>query len=176
MINDVMNLNYRVESLLENSVEMVRQMVENFNYEHLFILGKGILYPIACEASLKIKELSYIHSEAYSSSSLKHGPFALLDENFPVFILDRNDEHHSRNMNTLEEIECRNAPVYLFTNVKRNECPQHKNYHYIYVPNGGYYQPILTVIILQLFSYYLSLKRGCEIDMPRSLAKTVTTL
>ena len=176
MIHDVMSLSYHIESLLENSISTIQNIVEGFEYEHLFILGKGVLYPIACEASLKIKELSYIHSEAYSSSSLKHGPFALLDENFPVFILDQMDEHHSRNMNTLEEIECRDAPVYLFTNVKKSECPQNKNYHYIYVPNGGYYQPILMVVILQLFAYYLSLKRGCEIDMPRCLAKTVTTL
>ena len=174
MIRDLMNLPSILQRNIDFHNENIQNIVQSFHYNNLFILGKGILYPIAQEGSLKIKEISYIHSEAYSSSALKHGPFSLLDENFPVIILDQNDDNHSKNMNTLEEVYSRNSPIFLITNSK--DYPSNKNFHVIHLPTNKSYQSILFISILQLFAYYLSIKKGIECDKPRNLAKTVTTL
>lgn len=174
MIKDLQNLSFMVRQTLEDLNEKVKEIVKDFHYSNLFILGKESMYPIACEGSLKIKEISYIHSEAYSSSSLKHGPFSLLDENFPVFILDNDDDYHSKNMNSLEEIHSRHSPIYLFTN--HYDYPKKQNLKVIQIQKNKTYQGILTVISMQLFGYYLSIQKGYNCDFPRNLAKTVTTL
>ncbi len=174
MIKDLQNLSLMVRQTLEDLNEKIKDLVKDFSYSNLFILGKEKMYPIACEGSLKIKEISYIHSESYSSSSLKHGPFSLLDENFPVFILDNDDDYHSKNMNSLEEIHSRHSPIYLFTN--HFDYPKKQNLKIIHIQKNKTYQGILTIISMQLFAYYLSIQKGYNCDFPRNLAKTVTTL
>lgn len=174
MIRDLQNLSLLVRQTLEDLNEKIKLLSQNFIYNNLFILGKGMMYPIAQEGSLKIKEITYIHSEAYSSSALKHGPFALLQPDFPVFILDNNDEHHSKNMNTLEEVYSRDSPIFLFTN--NNDYPKNKDFQLIHIPNNKHYQALLMIIPLQLFAYYLAVSKNINCDYPRNLAKTVTTL
>ena len=131
-------------------------------------LGKGKSEAIAKEWALKIKELTYIHSEGYSGSSLKHGPFELLDKNLPVILIILQDEHYVKMMNAYEEIKSRNSPIFVITN--------NNNYNVdnkIILPYNELFGDLLSVIPLQLISYYISVKKGFNPDFPRNLAKTV---
>jgi glucosamine--fructose-6-phosphate aminotransferase (isomerizing) len=138
----------------------------------MFLLGKGSDEYIAKEGSLKIKEISYIHSEGYSSSSLKHGPFALLDENFPVIIFNLDQAHRAKTLNCYQEVLSRNSPIIFITNDKSilNEIQS----EYILIPENKTYASLLGIIPVQLLAYYLSVNRGINPDKPKNLAKVVT--
>ena len=137
----------------------------------MFLLGKGSDEYVAKEGSLKIKELSYIHSEGYSTSSLKHGPFALLDEQFPVILFDLDQTNHSKTMNCFQEVTARKAPVWFITN---NDTNLETNHRAITIPQNGCYNSLLGVIPIQLFAYYMAIKKGYNPDKPKNLAKVVT--
>ena len=126
---------------------------------------KEISY-IHCEGALKIKEISYIHCEGYSTSSLKHGPFALLSDNFPVVLIAPDDEHYVKNENAYNEIKSRNANVIWITDkdIKNS----------IKIPSNKTYNSLLSVIPLQMLAYKLSINKGINPDMPKNLAKVVT--
>jgi glucosamine--fructose-6-phosphate aminotransferase (isomerizing) len=134
-----------------------------------FLLGKGKCESVAREGALKIKEISYIHAEGYSTSSLKHGPFALLEQDFPVILIAPDDEHYSKSMNAYEEIKSRHATIVVITDKK--DCDIQ---HCITIPLNRTYRDMLSIIPLQILSYELSLDRGLNPDMPRNLAKVVT--
>ena len=134
-----------------------------------FILGKGKSEAIAKEGALKIKELTYIHAEGYSTSSLKHGPFALLHDGFPVIMISPNNEYYVKNNNAYEEILSRNAKIIFITDYQ--ECDK---INAIILPENKSYADLLCVIPLQMLAYKLSIKRGINPDMPQNLAKVVT--
>ena len=117
---------------------------------------------------MKIKEISYIHAEGYNGSSLKHGPFALLSNNFPVIIIATDDSNLSKMLNAYEEIKSRNAPI-IFISDKNIDYIENK----IIVENNGLFSDLLSVIPLQVLAYYLSIKRNINPDFPRNLAKSV---
>jgi len=135
----------------------------------MFILGKSEGEAIARETALKIKEITYIHAEGYSSSSLKHGPFALLNKGFPVILLSPNNEFYHKSMNIYEELKSREANILLITD--NNNCP-HKNK--LILPKNDTYVNLLCVIPLQLLAYKLSCNKGINPDKPKNLAKVVT--
>ena len=139
---------------------------------NMFILGKGTDHCIANESSLKIKEISYIHTESYSASSLKHGPFALLDNNFPVILLNCQQEHHAKIINCYEEIKSRDSPIIHIYNTNSPNSPNSPNS--LKVTNNKYYGSLIALIPLQLLSYYLSINRNINPDKPKNLAKVVT--
>jgi len=153
----------------ENIQNIALQMKD---YNNMFLLGKGTDEYVAKEGSLKIKEISYIHSEGYSASSLKHGPFALLDEKFPVLILNLVEEHNYKILNCFEEVHSRNSPILLITN--NNEIKLNKNCTLINIVKNNSYSSLLGIIPLQLLAYYLSINRGINPDIPKNLAKVVT--
>ena len=176
MINDLRKLPYDIKNTVNNLYKgldrtKLDKAVEILNKKSMFVLGKGMGEAIANEGALKIKELSYIHSESYSSSSLKHGPFALLDSNLPVILLAPMDKNYNKIKNAYMEIISRNAPVILITENKNENV---KNV--INVEANKSYQQLLNVIPLQLFSYFLSINKGLDVDKPRNLAKCVTVL
>ena len=142
-----------------------------FDYESCFLLGKGKGESIAREGALKIKEISYIHAEGYSTSSLKHGPFALLHSKFPVIIVAPNDEHMAKNTNAYEEIKSRHAKIIIITNHHDLPFPDGNLVH---VCDNKSFLDFLCILPLQLLAYKLSVKRGINPDMPRNLAKVVT--
>ena len=152
-----------------SSVQGVKKMRQNNN---MFLLGKGSDEYIAKEGSLKIKEVSYIHSEGYSSSSLKHGPFALLDENMPVIIFNLDQTHRAKTINCCQEVASRNSPIILITNT--NENMQCINCETVLIPENKTYGSLLGVVPIQLLAYYLSVERGINPDKPKNLAKVVT--
>ncbi|MDH3765317.1 MAG: glutamine--fructose-6-phosphate transaminase (isomerizing) [Nitrosopumilus sp.] len=140
------------------------------NIENLFVIGRGIHYPIAKEAALKIKEITYVHAEGIAGGELKHGPLALMDEFTYVIVINPDDESYVDNVSTVNEIKSRNAKV---IGVSNKPDP---NYDYwIQVPtvHENFY-PLIEIIPLQLIAYYLALERGIDPDYPKNLAKSVT--
>ena len=169
IIKDLHNLSVDFENTL-NMVQPVVKMIarEMVEKDSMFILGKGTDESIAKEGSLKIKELAYIHSEGYSATALKHGPFALLNENLPVILID-NPDFKSKIMNSYQEICSRNSPLYFITSDTVNlETPVIK------VKQNNSFQSILNNIPLQLLAYYISVYKGINPDTPKNLAKVVT--
>jgi glucosamine--fructose-6-phosphate aminotransferase (isomerizing) len=172
LICDLHNLSNDIKMTLEECNSKILDIANNFNANNMFILGKGTDEFIAKEGALKIKEISYIHSEGYSSSSLKHGPFALLDENFPVIILNLDQNQSIKTMNCYQEVSSRNSPIIFITN-NINICDDN-TCKYIIVPENKSYASLLGIIPIQLFAYYLSVNKGINPDKPKNLAKVVT--
>jgi glucosamine--fructose-6-phosphate aminotransferase (isomerizing) len=135
--------------------------------QSLFILGKGNAKFIGDEGSLKIKEISYIHSESYSGSALKHGPFALLDENLPVILLLSQNRYLDKMLNTYHEVKSRNSPIIIVSDLDL-KLPNN-----IIVPYNEIFGELLAIYPLQLMAYYLSINKGLNCDKPRNLAKCV---
>ncbi len=173
-INNLSILNLQINNILTDLENKIDNIINIFdNQTSCFVLGKGNCEPIAREGSLKIKEISYIHSESYSSTSLKHGPYALLCENFPVILIALNDENYIKNENAYNEIKSRHAKIILITN-KIMENINDINNNLIYIPANSTYSNLLSVIPLQMLAYKLSVNKGINPDMPKNLAKVVT--
>jgi glucosamine--fructose-6-phosphate aminotransferase (isomerizing) len=172
MVSDLHNLSSDIKLTLDICSENVKEYITKINKSNMFLLGKGSDEFIAKEGALKIKEISYIHSEGYSSSSLKHGPFALLDENFPVIILNMDQTHRTKTLNCYQEVSSRNAPVLLITN--DISISTDVLCDIIYVPENKSYASLLGIIPIQLLAYYLSVNKGINPDKPKNLAKVVT--
>ena len=174
-ISDLQNLSNDIKITLETVENQIKELVQKMTSKNMFLLGKGSDEYIAKEGSLKIKEISYIHSEGYSSSSLKHGPFALLDEHFPVLLLNLDQTHYSKTLNCYEEIISRNAPVIIISNNRNIGLSiKTKDTQVVIVPENYSYNSLLGIIPIQLMAYYLSIKNGINPDIPKNLAKVVT--
>ena len=175
VITSLRNLSNDISSTLDNVMEHITPIIERFHLTtttSMFILGKGCDYYISNEGSLKIKELAYIHSEGYSASALKHGPFALLTEKTPVIILNCDPKHSDKIMNCYQEVSARNSPILLVTNdAHMDQCTIE---NIMRVEKNEYYGFILGLLPLQLLSYYVTIKKGYNPDKPRNLAKVVT--
>jgi len=174
MIQDLHNLSNDIKTTLEECNNKIMNITSKFTANNIFILGKGTDEYIAKEGALKVKEISYIHSEGYSSSSLKHGPFALLDQDFPVMILNLNQNYSSKIMNCYQEVSSRNSPIILITNDIAMLSSDIINCDSILVPENKSYASLLGIIPIQLFAYYLSINKGINPDKPKNLAKVVT--
>lgn len=141
---------------------------------HALFLGRGRHYPIALEGALKLKEISYIHAEAYPAGELKHGPLALVDANMPVISVAPNDLLLDKLKSNLKEVEARGGELYVFADAD-SEIPESSSVHILRLPEHyGELSPILHVIPLQLLSYHVALVKGTDVDKPRNLAKSVT--
>ena len=168
-IDDLNNLSSQISNTFKtiNIIEDISDILTKC--QSMFILGKGKMQYIAKEAALKLKEITYIHAEGYSGSSLKHGPFALLTTETPViFLID--DDNYDKMMNSYEEVKSRNSPCIIISNIKNNNNAP----NYIYVETNKNYQEIIFIVVLQLLSYCTSIKKGINPDKPRNLAKVVT--
>ena len=166
-VKDIRNLHYDIQYTLEKNT-FTDDLLDIVNKPSCFLLGKGKGESVAKEGALKIKEISYIHAEGYSTSSLKHGPFALLEKDFPVILLAPHNEHYSKSENAYEEIKSRHASIVWITNKESDK------QNCLYVANNETFLDLLMVIPLQLMAYHLSVKKELNPDMPRNLAKVVT--
>jgi glucosamine--fructose-6-phosphate aminotransferase (isomerizing) len=169
-ISRISNLGKDINKVIKNNTIICKE-IANYLYDKnsIFILGKDTMEPIAKEGSLKLKEIGYIHAEGYSSSALKHGPYALLDNGFPVILLTPYDEHFVRNQGILDELKSRGSYVIGISDVELNDKYDKK----IIVPKDSYLE-ITFCVVLQLISYYLSIKKNINPDFPRNLSKTVS--
>ncbi|MCW5622859.1 MAG: glutamine--fructose-6-phosphate transaminase (isomerizing) [Burkholderiales bacterium] len=141
---------------------------------HTLFLGRGVHYPIALEGALKLKEISYIHAEAYPAGELKHGPLALVDRDMPVVAIAPNDALLEKLKSNLQEVRARGGVLYVFADAD-SHVPESEGVHILRLPeNRGYVSPILHVVPLQLLAYHAALARGTDVDKPRNLAKSVT--
>lgn len=143
------------------------------NKAHALFLGRGVEYPVALEGALKLKEISYIHAEAYPSGELKHGPLALVDENMPVVAVAPNDELLDKLKSNLHEVSARGGQLFVF--VDDSQSWSANGAHLIKVPYcGSWVAPIIYTIPLQLLAYHVAVAKGTDVDQPRNLAKSVT--
>lgn len=171
-INDLRKLHIQIQNILDNN--NYDEIINLFNDKNsCFILGKGRSEAIAYEGALKIKEISYIHAEGYSGSSLKHGPYSLLDTGFPVILINPKDDHYALMNSIHDEIIARNATVITITDKIDEINNEDKNK--IIVPYNKTFASLLCNIPLQILAYRLAIKRNYNPDFPRHLCKTVTT-
>lgn len=170
-ISDLRKLSNDFKNTINISQKNKQLLLHFINVQSLFILGKGNSKFIAREAALKIKEICYIHAEGYGGSALKHGPFALLDKYHPVILLAPFNKFYSKMMNAKEEILSRNSPVLVISN-KLDEY-NNKIYKQIIIPTNNTFQDLLSIIPLQLASYYCSVHKNINCDQPKNLAKCV---
>ena len=163
-----------VKKVLEQN-DAIRTVAKKYaQIDDAFFIGRGYLYPVALEGALKLKEISYIHAEGYHAAELKHGPIALLEENTPVIALLNNILGKEKTLGNAEECRARKAPVIGVVSEGDDE-PLHVLDDVIIVPDcPANIAPIPTAVALQLFAYHIAAARGCEIDQPRNLAKSVT--
>ena len=142
--------------------------------EHALFLGRGIHYPVALEGALKLKEISYIHAEAYPAGELKHGPLALVDADMPVVVIAPNDSLLEKVKSNMQEVRARGGELYVFTDLD-SHFSESEGVHVIRTPRySGILSPIVHTIPVQLLAYHTALRRGTDVDKPRNLAKSVT--
>ena len=158
---------------LEPQVEVWSQRFANKH--HALFLGRGVHYPIALEGALKLKEISYIHAEAYPAGELKHGPLALVDEDMPVITIAPNDQLIEKLKSNMQEVRARGGELYVFADGDVH-IEESAFVHVIKLPGGsnGALSPILHTVTLQMLSYHAALQKGTDVDKPRNLAKSVT--
>jgi glucosamine--fructose-6-phosphate aminotransferase (isomerizing) len=162
-----------ITEALNTKEQMVQIAPSIANKENALFLGRGIFYPIAKEGALKLKEISYIHAEAYPAGELKHGPLALIDENMPVIALAPESEIAEKLISNLEEVKARGGTLYVFADPSVNM--DVKSGKLLHMPECDFFMtPIVYNIPLQILSYEVALLRGTDIDQPRNLAKSVT--
>ena len=165
--------------LIEHALELdepIKKLAENFaDKHHALFLGRGAMYPIAMEGALKLKEISYIHAEAYPAGELKHGPLALVDEDMPIITVAPNNQLLEKVKANLQEVRARGGELYVFTDSKA-EMKSEDGVHVIHMPDNvdELQAPIVYTIPLQLLSYHVAVLKGTDVDQPRNLAKSVT--
>ena len=137
-------------------------------------LGRGYSYPIALEGALKLKELSYIHAEGYPAGEMKHGPLALIEEGLPVIVIAPKDKYFEKTLSNMQEVIARGGKILFITDHKKELMNENIRFG-IRVPEvDNLLSPILLTIPIQLLAYHVALLKGCDIDKPRNLAKSVT--
>lgn len=163
-VSRILELNDQIRSI----AELVKDAV------NMLYLGRGHHFPVALEGALKLKEISYIHAEGYPAAEMKHGPIALIDEKMPLVVIAVHDQHYAKVLSNIEEVRCRGGQVIAIATEGDKEIARLAQ-HVLYIPNASdFVTPLLSVIPLQLFAYHLATLRGCDVDRPRNLAKSVT--
>ena len=169
----------RIPVLMKDTLQGTRQLVANLARRYLdardvLFLGRGLSFPMALEGALKLKEISYVHAEGYAAGEMKHGPIALIDARVPVIVLCPNDSSYDRSLSNLEEAKARDARVIAIA-TEGDERARAASHDLVEVPVvDEVLTPLLTVLPLQLYAYYVADFKGTDVDQPRNLAKTVT--
>jgi glutamine---fructose-6-phosphate transaminase (isomerizing) len=164
--------------LIANTLEIepeIRKLAERFaDARNALYMGRGVNFPVALEGALKLKEISYIHAEGYPAAEMKHGPIALIDENMPVIVVAPKDAVYSKVVSNMQEVKARGGRILAITSEGNGDL-RHLVDHQVRVPAvTPLLSPVLTVIPLQLLAYHIAALRGCDVDKPRNLAKSVT--
>jgi glucosamine--fructose-6-phosphate aminotransferase (isomerizing) len=164
----------KIETILAGA-ESIRAIARaNSHHNNFLYLGRGVNFPVALEGALKLKEISYIHAEGYPAAEMKHGPIALIDDNMPVVFICTQDSAYEKVLSNMEEVRARKGKIIAVA----SEGDTHvgtKADHVLYIPRTmGPLTPLLSAIPLQLLAYYIAVERGCDVDQPRNLAKSVT--
>ncbi len=174
IVNELRTLPQQIENVLDLEDQIIAMSKHFANKEHALFLGRGAHFPIAMEGALKLKEISYIHAEAYAAGELKHGPLALIDEDMPVVAVAPNDELLEKLKSNLEEVRARGGKLFVFADAESGLQSDAQGMVLNVAPVNNYIAPILYVVPLQLLAYHVALLKGTDIDKPRNLAKSVT--
>ena len=163
-----------VQAVLKLEPEITRLAEQFADKHHALFLGRGLHYPIALEGALKLKEISYIHAEAYPAGELKHGPLALVDKDMPVIAVAPNDVLLEKLKSNLQEVRARGGELYVFAD-SGTRFQSSEGVHLMQMPeHAGHLSPILHTVALQMLAYHVALQKGTDVDKPRNLAKSVT--
>ena len=174
MIESLYALPSITQELLDKQ-ETIKQIASEFvNSRNVFFLGRGLDYALALEASLKLKEISYIHSEAYPAGELKHGTISLITEDFPVIALVTQSNLVEKMVSNIKEVKARGARVILIGRPGLEHTHDYSDREFILPDVHEDLMPLVSIVPLQLFAYYSSVLRGLDVDKPRNLAKSVT--
>jgi glucosamine--fructose-6-phosphate aminotransferase (isomerizing) len=174
ILEDLSRLPQVVEQVLQDDEKIAELSKRYFQYRDFLYLGRGINYPIALEGALKLKEISYIHAEGYPAGEMKHGPIALIDENMPVVVLGTENHVYDKVLSNIMEVRARGGKVIVFASEGDKEIEE-KADHTFFIPRISHHlAPILLSVPLQLLAYHIAVLRGCDVDQPRNLAKSVT--
>jgi glucosamine--fructose-6-phosphate aminotransferase (isomerizing) len=174
IVGQLLALPRHLEEVLQLDAS-IQQLAERFaDKRHALFLGRGVQYPVALEGALKLKEISYIHAEAYPAGELKHGPLALVDEEMPVIAVAPNDELLEKLKSNLEEVRARGGELYVFADHNSGMESSERVHVMTIPPGGGHVAPIIFTIPLQLLAYHVAVLKGTDVDQPRNLAKSVT--
>jgi glutamine---fructose-6-phosphate transaminase (isomerizing) len=172
--DEMLLLPEKVESLLERKEELQKFADKNHMHRDMFYIGRGLDGSVSLEGALKLKEVSYIHAEAYPAGELKHGPIALIDKDIPVIALATQEELLEKMISNIKEVVTRGAKVISFA-IEGNTAIEQVSEQVVYMPKAiSILTPVLSVVPLQLLSYYVAVIRGCDVDKPKNLAKSVT--
>lgn len=174
LVDELYAIPQKVDLILQKS-ESIKKIAEKIkDATNSIYLGRGYLYPVALEGALKLKEISYIHAEGYPSAEMKHGPIALIDEKMPVIVLATKDKSYDKIVSNIQEVKARKGVVIAIVTEGDTTIKEMADY-VIEVPYSDFaLAPLLTVVPLQLIAYYIAVMRGCNVDQPRNLAKSVT--
>ena len=173
IINDLDALPGLVQSVLDQGNDILPIAEDFMDVENFLYLGRGYQFPVALEGALKLKEISYIHAEGYPAAEMKHGPIALIDDNMPVVFIV-TERGYDKIVSNIQEVRARGGKIIIITSEVNAELKEYSD-HIIQVPRIHYcLQAVLTTIPLQLLAYHMAVLKGCDVDMPRNLAKSVT--
>ncbi len=165
---------HQVEHVLSNHHQIQALAQQFYRVNNFLYLGRGYNFPVALEGALKLKEISYIHAEGYPAAEIKHGPLALIDRNMPVVVIATMDSIYDKIVNNIQEVRSRNGIVIAIATQGDENIKKYAQ-HVIYVPETlEMLTPLVTIIPLQLLAYDMAILRGCDVDQPRNLAKSVT--
>ena len=180
-LTDLTELPQKMEHILGKAKHIEDISKSLFRQRDFLFLARGIHFPIALEGALKLKELSYIHAEGYPAGEMKHGPNALIDENLPVVFLAAYDpnspqshQRYEKVLNNIKEVKSRDGIIVALGNAGDADLSESADHFIEVAPTNEFLLPILEVIPLQLLAYHCAVRRGCDIDQPRNLAKSVT--
>lgn len=174
LIQELIKVPKKIEEILKDEAKIAEIAAVYKDVTNALYMGRGLLFPVALEGALKLKEISYIHAEGYPAAEMKHGPIALIDENMPVLALAANDESYEKMVSNIQEVKARKGKVIAVV-TKGDKIIRKMADHIIEIPEcHEAVSPLLAVIPLQILSYHIALMRGCNVDQPRNLAKSVT--
>ena len=175
LISQLLDIPELITRTLNNVKEEIIAIAEKFKDASNFLyLGRGYNFPVALEGALKLKEISYIHAEGYPAAEMKHGPIALIDENMPVVVIATKDKSYEKIVSNIQEVKARKGKVIAIVNEGDTTIPKIVDYVLEIPSTDEKLMPILSVIPLQLLAYHIAVMRGCNVDQPRNLAKSVT--
>ena len=174
LVRALRNIDKDVSTILQNIEEIKKVANATSSVNNYLYLGRGINFPVALEGALKLKEISYIHAEGYPAAEMKHGPIALIDKDMPVVFIAPQDDTFSKIMANIEEVKARGGIIITITDKVNSGIEKLSDFVLITPQTHKYVFPITCSVILQILAYELAVQRGCEIDQPRNLAKSVT--
>jgi len=173
-VDDLARLPDLIGRVLDHGDEYERLANRFHDREHFLYLGRGINYPIALEGALKLKEISYIHAEGYPAGEMKHGPIALIDEAMPVVAIAVRDGVYDKMISQVEQVKARGGIVIALATDGDEDIGTKADYVLRVPDSPPLLSPVVNIVPLQLLAYHLAVRRGCDVDQPRNLAKSVT--